>query len=337
MHLLLLLACAAPLVQAEDGPKITIDATASFRDHLVEIQRQSRERNFSSEHPDGSVTLRVKNAGFYEALDALCRAHGNMSYLSDVLSDEPLQIETKPWIEYPCVYTGPYKIVVVGLARFKMRAEEGEGDWTRVHIALFVPPSASTRRFRPAAKWSCREAIDASGASVLPPSDDDPRELAVLAEKPQLAGAACHGILLKDFDTAKGLRSLAGKAEVEIDTLTELSLRAEPGSTVETPQGSVIVKSVSEFEKSDAGSTWRVTLEYTPKDRTKSESPFDSDMKIDGEWADTFGVVVEPGKPFEVKTWRVVPRPKAVVLRLRTGTRTVAVPYEFKNLVWKDK
>jgi hypothetical protein len=329
-----MLACVG--VQAEDGPKITIDATASFRDHLLEIQRQSREK-FSSESPDGAVTLRVKNAGFYEALDALCRAHGNMSYLNDVLSDEPLQIESKPWIEYPCVYSGPYKIVVVGLARFKMRSEEAEAAWTRVHIALLVPPSASTRRFRPDAKWSCREAIDASGASVLPLSDEEPRESAVVAEKPTLAGAACHGILLKDFDTAKGLGRLSGKVEVEIDKLTELRIAAEPGSIVETPQGSVTVKSVAEFEKSDAGSTWRIALEYTPKDRTKSESPFAPEMKIDGEWADTFGVVVEPGKPFEVKTWREVPRPKVVTLRLRTGTRTVAVPYEFKNLAWKDK
>src|SRR5262245_47767001 len=123
-----MLACAAAFLQADDSPKITIDAVGSFRDHLREIQRQSREK-FHSESPEGDVTLRVKNAGFFEALDALCRAHGNMTYLTDVHSDEPLQIESGLWIEYPAVYSGSFKVAVLGVARFKMRSEDEDRSW----------------------------------------------------------------------------------------------------------------------------------------------------------------------------------------------------------------
>jgi len=337
VRILLTLACAASFLQADSAPKITIDATGPFRDHVREIQRQSGEK-FSSESPEGDVTLRVRNAGFYEALDALCRAQGNMTYLSDVLSDEPLQIQSDPWIEYPAVYTGSYKIVALGFLRFKMGSEDEERSWARVHLGLFVPPSAHTGRFGPEARWSCLEAVDSTGASVLPAANGEPRERIVLAALPRLRCSAAQGILLKDFDTAKGLRRLAGKVSVDLAQLTEVSLPAEAGKTAQTPQGTLTVKSVAEFEKSDTGSTWRVALEYTSKDRPgPSHAPVDPDIKIDGEWAMGGWEDIEAGKPFEVKTWRAGQRPKVVLVRIRTGTRTVDIPYEFKNLAWKDK
>jgi len=330
-----LLVCSLPFVQAQEPPRISIDRTGSFKDLASDLQSKTGEIfKIADDLDPKAITVRLQNVGFCEALDALCRAHGNASSVSENDFDsEGFRIHADPWVEYPAVYSGHYKVALVGMARFTMIGEGEDGAWVLAHLALFGPPSNSLSPWGTEATWTCSEALDAAGAPILPPKrEKEPREAVSVASRPDLRHAATTGLRLRDFEISKGLKRMTGKVQVKVASLVDVRMAATPGTKVNSPDGTLTVLSVGEHEKSEKGSTWKLTLQYEGKRLSDAFDPF---VKIDDASPSYASFSEAKNGIFEVRTWLECPKPQSILFRARAASRMVEIPFDFKDLTWK--
>jgi len=284
-----------------------------------------------------SFAVKIDNAGFFEALDAVCRAHGAVAYIQGSVAPYEGQVELRPapWKEYPSSYWQDFKVVVTEVAGFTSAVSSGPERWTRVYFSLLGPPWLAVReRTRAASWWDIDEALDADGNDVRAAANSEPAQRVDFVfhgslTKGNLISRVCR---FKAFDVDKGLKSLKGSVQLTAEIPKEIEVPLAAGKTVETPAGTVTVDSIQEFEPQ----AWRITLTLTPADKIRSlGQAFDSRHRFTGKGFDNrvyTATLPRDGWTFSYVLRRVPVAPESLRLLARTGEQKIKVPFAFKDV-----
>lgn len=76
MAWVLLLAAGAALLTAQDPPRITLEKEGKLSEVVSELGRLVGPIGIDPKAEDKAISLSVREAGYFEVLDALCRSHG---------------------------------------------------------------------------------------------------------------------------------------------------------------------------------------------------------------------------------------------------------------------
>lgn len=281
--------------------------------------------------------VKVESAGFFEALDAVCRAHGGVSYIQGSVAPYEGQVELKPvpWKEYPSSYWQDFKVVVTEVAGFTSAVSSGPERWNRVYFSLLGPPWLAVReRTRAASWWDIDEALDADGNDVRGSDNSEPGQRVDLVfhgslTKGNLISRVCR---FKPFDVDKGLKSLKGSVQLTAEIPKEVEVPLAAGKTAETPAGTVTVDSVQEFEPQ----AWRITLTLKPGDKIRTlGQAFDSRHRYTGKGFDNrvyIATLPREGWTFSYVLRRQPAAPESIRLLARTGEQKIKVPFAFKDV-----
>jgi len=344
MRSIALFALSSLLASPQDSSRITLEQTAPFRALAEELSKKSGEKVLiDSGVEDKTLELRVRDAGFYQALDALCRAHGGVTYVKDEigsLEGRGFAVRQGAWIEHPASYSGPYRVALHSLTRIKSTSEKGAHAWVRANLEVFWPPSLSVTRTSGSRLWECTAAVDREGRDVRPTDGaEEPDELVSVHTGAGYGNSLSHSIRLADFDIAGGLQRFEGKAVVEVARGVDVRVPLKAGTKVETPQGAVLVQSVNELRKGDDGSSWLISLKYEPRKpgKGRGREVFEHDARLDQKVDVFLSYSWEEDGQIEIKTWNETPRPKVLVLRARDEPMTIDIPFSFKNASFKAK
>jgi hypothetical protein len=332
----LLLPAALFLCSLQDQGRITLEKSDPLQALAKEIASQAGESVKVDGGIDGkTLDLKVRDAGLYQALDALCRAHGGATYLDAqerILEAPELRIRPGTWIEHPVSYFGNFRVAVHSFTRIKSRMESGDRAWVRVNLQLFHPPSLSATSDQ---TWSIASAFDKTDRDVR---DFETRDFEEMVSVDTGAGSGtflAHAVDLRDFDLAGGLKKLEGKATVEFGRRVDVKVPLEVGKKVETPTGTLVVESILEVEKGRRGSKWVISLDYQPLGKGgRLYEAFEHLCTLDGT-GDVFITPSDDDSRLEIKPFRDMKRPKLLVLKAREAPRKVEIPFSFKDVVLK--
>lgn len=347
---LILLALAAPqdLPDPKDPPKITYEDSGDFRLMVKDLEHKFPGRiRFRGRIPSKDVSVSIRDAGFYEALDALCRAHKEATYfLEEELHHESneLTVVPGPWIEYPSTYHGHFKTALVGLLKTRRSTPEGDEARVEAEVVLHGPPWISlTWESGAAATWEISEARDADGRDVL--ASDGLRSgderIRIGLDMNRTGNLTTHSVALRDFELDRGLKIFAGKATLKTHDNKAVRLEVEAGAAAVIPQGTLTIDSIKELERSERESGWMISMVFKPNAASK-------ELKLDriiggrarhegdrGQW----GRVELPweGRTFEVETLSMKRAPKWIELNVRTRERTFEIPFRFTDVAFRGK
>jgi hypothetical protein len=336
--LLLLLLCPP-----QDNGRINLDRTGTIEEAAQDLAAASGTSIRVLEGVDPKAfTTRVTKVGFFEALDAICRAHGKASYLVAPRGPEEGQIDIRPvnWLEYPSCYVQDFKVFVSEMAGFSGANSVGSARWNRVFVTVCGPPWMRVQDDGPIKSyWTIDEALDADGRDVRPPvGDPEPAQCIDLVYSPKYhrGNVASRAFRLKPFDVDRGLQVLKGGIRLSVSGTEEVTLPLIAGKTVETPAGTLTVDAVREPEKTPRLTTWRASLTLKPAKGVKGlRQAFENRFRCDG--ADVDGRLFALSFPRDGWSFEVVIRgasalPASVRLMAREGDRRIDVPFEFKNV-----
>lgn len=335
MRLGLLLPLLAPLpALAQDGPgedRITLEAKGRFSAVVERFERATGCRvPLDPAVEDREVDVAVRNAGFFEALDALCRAHGDAGYLERPFNPdrfEPaLPLLPGAWRDYPASSSGDFKVSVLHFLRERVRSDRGDSARVRLHVGVFTPPHLPPTR-PGQVEWSLTEVRDADGKDVLPPRGERPLgpriQLSTSFDRShRFQGTALD---LSDFDLDRGLSLLKGEASFRVFAGEEVRVPLEAGRTVESPGGTLDVRSMEPLGPGG----WKIVLEGDP-DRFLGRARV---HRLDG-WC-----VLAPGErgTIEARTPPLAAKPEWITLRARGKGLPVQVPFELKDVRFGKK
>jgi hypothetical protein len=342
--LLLTLAASTPL-QEEERPSFDFVASGKFSELVRKLEEKTKCRiHTNQELEDKEVSVSVKQVRFFEALDALCRAHGAVRYLypeHTPVSDE-LTLGSGDWIDYPSSYHGDFKIVITHLLRTRGGSIEGSGAWSEMGLVLLGPPWVRVS-YGSGAKdeWTLEEARDQDGKDLLLKEKEDPgfREFAkLMGDRPQHGNFADQTFTLKEFDVHRKLQSVAGKVELTALKTQKVRIELEAGKSVEVPGGTLAFDELTELEKFGHGSEWRVSLTFTPTKGTGSKPGelFEESMRCDGSF-DWTGRLRWRRNTVEIETFLLPRKPAWLELRARTGEQKIRIPFRFRDVSFKKE
>jgi len=145
--------------------------------------------------------------------------------------------------------------------------------------------------------------------------------------------ARSANVYLRDFDLAKGLRKLEGKASIETARRVPVRIPLDVGARTETPFGVILVRSVEESKGGGGGSLWLIGLKREGPELRRGTDLFEPRIRFDDgeEQHEGFSARGE----FELRTRREGPRPKVLLLKTRSDLTTVTVPFSFTNVLFK--
>jgi len=335
----------AALASLQDSPTVTLDQSAPVETHLAEIQRATGGKiKVHLDEPGKAVTVKVKDASFFQALDAVCRAHGGVTYFGRTFAgpDGAVDLRPEPWVEYPVQYSGPFRLTVSEMVRVDQQSSVGSRAWTRVMLLVFGPPWIGVSEESGAkADFQVLEAKDAEGRDVLPPANDaDPEERVRVAAYPDMANyessnSARKALRLRAFDIDRGLSILKGKVVLKVAEAGDVSLAPKAGESVAGDSGTLKIDTVSEHSKSIDGTTWRIQLTFSPKDPKRKLRSLVEDGVGDGNGTWRELRLPKQGLTFEAVIGPLPQLPTALIFRVRKGERSVEAPFEFRNLTLK--
>jgi len=335
-----LLLAAMLLGSFQDPPTITLEKSATVPAAAGEIAKRFGEKlKVDPGIDEKTIDLRVRDAGYLQALDALCRAHGGISYLEgeNLKGHEEFTLRPGTWVEFPTSYSGPFKLIVTSLTRIKLRSKRGEQAWVRVNLQLFWPPSISAEQPAMSRELELSAARDAGGQDLLfPKAKPETDELVTVGTDGFYKRATSITTQVKDFDLAKGLSRFEGKTWMETARRVQVRLPLDVGSKVDAPHGVLLVQSVSEIKK-ETGSLWLVSLKYEPREAKGPGMPrmFEPYVRFDGGEEFYVGMYGDHEREVEIRTEEEGPRPKALFLNARADLRTVEIPFSFTSIVFK--
>ena len=332
--------------ETKEIPKITWEDQGSFRILAKELQARTAGRiHLGDGLEPKEIKVSVRDAGFFEALDALCRAHKEATYFPRKEVEGSLDhftIWPQPWVEYPSTYTGHYKIALASMMRTVRSAPDGEGARVSVQVVLFGPPwNPWSGLSATPVEWKVETARDSADRDVLESKDEDRAE----EERTELdlemnwdmGSYLRHPIDLLDFDLSKGLKTLSGHAKLNLAESRVVRLTAEAGSTLEIPQGTLTVDGVTEREKSGDASEWTVGISFKSKDGSPSlQEVLEAKSSHDGaggQWRP----LEFPWKAtsFEIKAWPPAKAaPKWIELKVLSPGRVLEIPFRFKDVAF---
>jgi len=336
---------AALFFALQDGT-VTLEKTAPIGTLLRDLQQATGGRfQIAPSITDTPVALKVRNASFFETLDAICRAHGNATYADTAFAgpDGTISLRSATWVEYPVVYSGPFRVTVSEMGRFTQTSSLGSRAWTRVYVVVFGPPWIQVSSQSGAkAEFTALEARTADGDGVLPnPEELDPIQRIDVMNYSTLgtktgSNSVYKVFQLRPFDLDRGLSVFRGKAVLTVADPVDTAVAPKEGTQVQTEAGTLVVDKVTEHLKSDKGSTWRLQLTMQPKQpgralRTLLENRV---QEGEGKWQD-LELPRDNGMTFEAVIGPLPKLPDRLVFRVRKGDRKVEVPFEFKNLTFK--
>ncbi len=347
--MLLLAALAVPQdpPAKQDHPKVTYEDSGDFRLLVMDLGRRFDGRiRFGKGVPQRKVSVSVRDAGYFEALDALCRAHKEATYFPSEAHDEisdRLRIVSGPWVDYPSSYTGHFKVALTSMMRTVRSSPEGDTSRSEAALAFFTPPWIETSWASGARLvWSFEEARDSGGRDLLEPEMRAPepwladRMAFVMESRRGHDFASTRSIFLRDFELSKGLKLLAGKIILSVPEYRVVRLAAESGATVDIPQGTLAVTAV---DKEEEESIWTIAVTFKPKEATSKVSLRDgqflaSQVRYDGGSREWTHITLNESS-FEVETSALKGAPKWMELRAILARREVEVPFRFADVVFR--
>ena len=347
-------AAAWPAARPQEGPapkdlpRVTWEESGDFRVLVKDLEDKFAGRiPLGVRIPRRDVKISIRDAGFFEALDALCRAHKEATYFTprgEGLGTERLTVVPGPWVEYPASYHGHFKTAFVSMMRTARTSPEGGGARVDAAIVLFSPPwipvswASGTE-----VEWTVGEARDADGRDVLAPPERGPGadRIGIYVDAVRGGNAESFGVGLRDFDLDRGLKILAGAAKLRAVESRAVRVDAEAGATAEIPQGTLTVDSVRELDKSDDTTTWIVTVTLKPNDASrglKLDRVIAPRARHDGDAG--MGSLIDlpwQGWTFNVRTWRAERAPAWIELNVRIAERVIEIPFRFTDVAFGGK
>jgi len=338
MRTILILLTAGSLLHAQEPPKVTLDAKGKFSEVVRTLEKAvSCPIPAQAGVEDKEVSISLRNAGFFEAIDALCRAHGNVTYFSPdknrrADASPPFQLLPGAHPDQPGAYSGPFKVIVPAMNRFRSRSVDGEQAWTCVHLVLLAPPSIRVDHLSGAeVEWKLLDVRDAGGAGMLP-KDAGLRQQVSLAESQYLEdNVAFDSERLSDFDLDRGLSLLKGEIKLTTADSKEVRIALQPGKEADVPGGKILFEGMQEYE----ADSWRIALTFKPSG-TERPLPKLLENRVQCE-SQTWEYLNLPytGQSFEVDAFRPRRKPTWIKLRVRSEERTQTVPFELRDVRFK--
>jgi len=266
------------------------------------------------------VKVAVRDAGFYEVLDALCRAHKEVTYFieDDVQpGTEQLTISPGRWIEYPASYHGHFKTALVAMMKTSRSSPEGNETRVETELVVFGPPwTALSWSSGAEVEWTINEARDAEGRDILAPPRIGPGDerMGISLDMHRSGNFSIHVVALRDFVLDRGLKVLAGKAKIRTVESRAVRLAAEAGATAEIPQGTLTVDSAKELEESGRESSWIIAVTLKPNESSKElnlHRVVGPRVRYDGDRGrGTYVSLPSQGRSFDVSTPPIPRSPK---------------------------
>lgn len=339
MRGLIALLFANALTGLQDSSTTSIEKTAKFPD-LVRTLGKAFACNIAVD--DGvepkEVALSVHDAGFFQALDALCKAHGNVNYFdseSERTGKEQHDFRLFPgiWTEYPSAYSGPFKVIATALNRFQVRGIDGEQTSTCVHLVLLGPPGCRVDWGSGSqSHWSLEAAKDGAGANVLWKGFQPPQQVTVGRSQFLEGNVAYTSETLRDFDLDRGLSLLKGKVTLTTADSKEVRLPLDPGAEVEIPGGKLKFEGVTEHDENSS----RIAISYLPlKGNGDVSKVLEHRVCFGSRGWEYLRLSSEHLGTFEIEAFHMGIKPTWVKLRVRSGERKVDVPFELKDVRFK--
>ena len=335
--LVFLLAFAA----AQEPGRITIDRQGT----LEEVIDDLRAASGASLRVDAGIDkkpfkVKVQGAGFFEALDAICRAHGSVRYLNHPTGPEEGKIDllSGPFLEYPGFYFGDFKVIVSELTEHKTNLAAGSLQWCRLYVVVLGPPWIRMQETN-ANKgiWSVSEVKDADGKDLLPDrTEGNPDYRIDLAYGATLwkGNVASQVFRLRPFDLDRGLSLVKGKVTLTLGDAKEIEVPLESGKQLETPAGTLTVDSVVQKEDPPRGPFWRMNFTLQPAKGIKTlKQAFETRYRIDGEGYENLRWFLDlPNDGMSFTASFRIPKPPALRIVARQGERKFEVPFQFKDV-----
>jgi hypothetical protein len=335
---LILVALAVPPPQ--DPPKVTLTRKGKFSEVAKEVVNAVGAKvEIDSDVEDKEVSVDLHNAGYFQALDALCRSHKMTTYLNPWVGrafseSADLRLSVAPWAEYPHAYPGDFKIILLSLERVSSLSINGERSWTRARVALLAPPSVKVDDSSGAGvAWTISEAQDADGKNVLPTDPEPKEQLMFGGAQIKDFNAAELTVRLSDFDVYRGMAMLRGRVLVTVAERKELQIDCVPGKRVAVPGGTIVVEAVSEHAKDH----WRIQLTFEPTD---PGIRLDRALEHRASYSESnasFLTFPKEGKTFVVDTGAHQEKPAWVKLRFRVNPKDISIPFELKPVRFKKE
>jgi hypothetical protein len=332
-------AIALSLVTAQ----VTLDRSGTIDDAVQALTDASGATFKVLEGVDRKeFSVKVAGASFFEALDAVCRAHGKVGYLASFKAPDEGPIELKPlaWVEYPSAYVQDYKVLLTEFAGFTSAVTGSSQQWARVGLVVLGPPWLNIRPARgDRSRWEIDEAFDQDGKDLRPgTADPEPAQRVDFVWHAAITkgNVVQRVVRLKPFDVDKGLKSLKGSAEFTANLTQEVVVPLEVGKTLETPVGTVAVDAVQELDPTPQGSSWKITmsLKAAPGVRTLATA-FDPRHRFGGQGLEPHVHLLglpRDGWTFTAAIARSPIRPESVKILVRLGENKVKVPFAFKDV-----
>lgn len=332
------------LLGPQESGTVTLDQTGSLEEVVQALAEASGAPLRVSPEVDSKkeFSIRVKGAGFFEALDTVCRAHGKVTYLEPPKAPDEGQIELRPgaWTEFPSSYSKDFKVIVSEMVGFTSATLAGNEKWNRVCLCLLGPPWLNVREVRGTkSHWEIDEALDAQGNDVRAPvggPEPAPRVDFVWHASVTKGNVVPRVFRLRAFDTDRGLRSLKGSAEVTVNTTKEVDLALAVGTTAETSVGTFAIESVKEIDPTPLGSYWKIGVSLKAAAGLKNlAQALEPRFRCGGKGLERSVFTVtfpREGWTFTATVRRTASAPQSLRLLVREGENRVQVPFEFKNV-----
>lgn len=332
----------------KDPPKVTYEDSGEFRLLAKSLEFKFGGRIFFGRKiASKEVSVSLKDAGFYEVLDALCRAHKEATYFG---SDEPgprtdnLTVSSGTWIEYPVSYHGHFKTALVALMKTTRSSPEGDAARVEAELVVFGPPWIPLSWASGAkAEWKIEEACDADSRDLkLSGKEEAGDERIGIRLGMQRSGNFMYDTpAFRDFDLDRGLKSLVGTVKLRTVESRPARLALEVGESADIPQGKLKVAAVKEMESRGDETSWMVTVTFTPAEASK-EMTLDRIIgrraRFDGERGQGARVEIPwRSLSFDIEIPGTKRAPKWVELSVRTAERVFDVPFRFADVLFPGK
>src|SRR5690349_19912651 len=117
------------LCATQDPPKITLNKEGKLSEVVSELGPLVGPIGIDPKVDDTPVALSLRDAGYFEVLDALCRSHGNLRYFSNahqwLSGGKGAQLLLGTPLPYPAATEGHFKFLVTRMGRVQSRSVEG--------------------------------------------------------------------------------------------------------------------------------------------------------------------------------------------------------------------
>jgi hypothetical protein len=339
----LLLLLAAALGSPQDPPKVTYEDSGEFRLLALDLERRFKGRlRFFDKIPKKDVSISVRDAGYFQALDALCRAHGEVTYFPrgmDGGTGERLKLFSQPWVEYPASYDGHFKIALISMMRTVRSTAAGDQADVQSDVVLFGPPWISvTQHSGSRMDWKIEEALSKDGRDVRAPIQQDagPVEVWLEGGNPTQGNYESEVLSFLDFKTTEGLKSLKGVVKLTYAESRLVRISVKEGSAVRLPQGRLVVESVGKIEDD-----WRIVVSFKP-DAAKNAPylPAVLEQSAFYEGGPELGLQLNfpwRQRTIDIRIGDLAVLPSWIDFRARMTEHVVDIPFRFTNVAFRKE